>query len=337
MNLGEKLKQLRRLRGVTQKELAGNFLTRNMLSQIERGVAMPSYATIALLSKKLRVDPSYFFESSFSLEHYEILSALPQIKRCFSKGQFSLCLRLAEPFREIDSDELLWILSSASYHLGLDNFNHNDFEGAFFHFDCSLNYGRSCSLGSPYARQIEFYQSLMRHLQCGADFSLPSLLRGISDDPAFADYVSYIYLNGLLDNGQTEKASQLYDALRISDLNLRSHFNARLAASLLNFQRAKELLQQIILSKEDLPFPFLYADYFLSFPRRKNPDLTAPNDRLYSPGRLCLSYILWGVNVCHWEIRPCCCEIRGKGRRCASTVPRRSRPPRSARISRWAL
>ncbi len=132
MNLGEKLKQLRRLRGVTQKELAGDFLTRNMLSQIERGVAMPSYATIALLSKKLRVDPSYFFESSFSLEHYEILSALPQIKRCFSEGQYSLCLRLAEPFREIDSDELLWILSSASYHLGLDNFNHNDFEGAFF-------------------------------------------------------------------------------------------------------------------------------------------------------------------------------------------------------------
>lgn len=174
MNLGEKLKQLRRLRGVTQKELAGNFLTRNMLSQIERGVAMPSYATIALLSKKLRVDPSYFFESSFSLEHYEILSALPQIKRCFSEGQYSLCLRLAEPFREIDSDELL---------------------------------------------------------------------------------------NGLLDNGQTEKASQLYDALRIGDLNLRSHFNARLAASLLNYQRAKELLQQIILSKEDLPFPFLYSVY----------------------------------------------------------------------------
>lgn len=54
MNLGEKLKQLRRLRGVTQKELAGDFLTRNMLSQIERGVAMPSYATIALLSKKAK-------------------------------------------------------------------------------------------------------------------------------------------------------------------------------------------------------------------------------------------------------------------------------------------
>lgn len=48
---------------------------------------------------------------------------------------------------------------------------------------------------------------------------------------------------------------------RISDLNLRSHFNARLAASLLNYQRAKELLQQIIRSKEDLPFPFLYSVY----------------------------------------------------------------------------
>lgn len=46
MNLGEKLKQLRRLRGVTQKELAGNFLTRNMLSQIERGVAMPDRKSV---------------------------------------------------------------------------------------------------------------------------------------------------------------------------------------------------------------------------------------------------------------------------------------------------
>lgn len=261
MNLGEKLKQLRSLRGITQKELAGDFLTRNMLSQIERGVAFPSYATIALLSEKLRIDPSYFFESSFSLEHYEVLSALPEIKHCFSEGQYSLCLRLAESFQNIDNDELLWILSSASYHLGLDNFNHNNFHDAFFYFDHSLNYGRLCSWGNPYAHQIEFYQSIIRHFQCGAEFSLPSLLSKISDDAAFADYVSYIYLNRLLDNGQPEKASQLYDALRISDLNLRSHFNARLAASMLNYQRAKELLQQIILSKEELPFPFLNAVY----------------------------------------------------------------------------
>lgn len=43
MNLGEKLKQLRRLRGVTQKELAGNFLTRNYEGAYRCAVAKRRY------------------------------------------------------------------------------------------------------------------------------------------------------------------------------------------------------------------------------------------------------------------------------------------------------
>ena len=42
MNLGEKIKKIRILRKKTQKELAGDKITRNMLSQIESGKARPN-------------------------------------------------------------------------------------------------------------------------------------------------------------------------------------------------------------------------------------------------------------------------------------------------------
>ena len=42
MNLGEKIKNLRISKNITQSALSGAKITRNMLSQIENGKAMPS-------------------------------------------------------------------------------------------------------------------------------------------------------------------------------------------------------------------------------------------------------------------------------------------------------
>ena len=53
MTIGEKIKHYRLKQGLTQSQLAGNFITRNMLSQIENGTANPSLATIEYLTKKL--------------------------------------------------------------------------------------------------------------------------------------------------------------------------------------------------------------------------------------------------------------------------------------------
>ena len=42
MNIGEKIKRLRTAKLMTQADLVGDVITRNMLSQIENGVANPS-------------------------------------------------------------------------------------------------------------------------------------------------------------------------------------------------------------------------------------------------------------------------------------------------------
>ena len=46
MTLGEKLRRTRMEKGLTQAEVAGDRITRNMLSQIENDVASPSVGTL---------------------------------------------------------------------------------------------------------------------------------------------------------------------------------------------------------------------------------------------------------------------------------------------------
>jgi len=58
MTLGERIKEARLRRKLTQQELAGDLITRNMLSQIENNIAMPSMRTLAHLAKSLEVSMS---------------------------------------------------------------------------------------------------------------------------------------------------------------------------------------------------------------------------------------------------------------------------------------
>ncbi|MBO4399366.1 MAG: helix-turn-helix transcriptional regulator [Lachnospiraceae bacterium] len=53
--LGKIIKDARLAKKMTQSEVVGTFITRNMLSQIESGVAVPSIKTLEYLSRKLDI------------------------------------------------------------------------------------------------------------------------------------------------------------------------------------------------------------------------------------------------------------------------------------------
>ncbi len=56
--LGQRLKEARLVKQLTQAEVSGDFITRNMLSQIENGLAIPSMSTLAYLSDILEIPMS---------------------------------------------------------------------------------------------------------------------------------------------------------------------------------------------------------------------------------------------------------------------------------------
>ena len=62
MELGKRLRQARLDAGLSQRQLCGSEITRNMLSQIENGTARPSMDTLRYLATRLEKPVSYFLD-----------------------------------------------------------------------------------------------------------------------------------------------------------------------------------------------------------------------------------------------------------------------------------
>lgn len=91
---GEKIKNLRRGLGLTQAEIAGEEITRNMLSQIENGVANPSISTLTYLAKKLNVPVEYLISETDDLSAFMRISKRKSIDDAFCSGEYEKCLKL---------------------------------------------------------------------------------------------------------------------------------------------------------------------------------------------------------------------------------------------------
>lgn len=64
MEMGEKIKQARLEAGLTQRQLCGDVITRNMLSLIENGASRPSMDTLKYLAGQLGKSVSFFLEET---------------------------------------------------------------------------------------------------------------------------------------------------------------------------------------------------------------------------------------------------------------------------------
>ena len=91
--LGQKIRALRQSRGMTQSALAGDSITRNMLSLIESGNAAPSLHTLIELSRRLEVPVGYFFAvNEAESSQFEKLSILPGLYSSFQNRDYRSCL-----------------------------------------------------------------------------------------------------------------------------------------------------------------------------------------------------------------------------------------------------
>jgi len=68
LSLGKKIKDLRKELKMTQSELAGDEMTKSMLSQIENDIAMPSMKNLQFLAARLGKPTSYFLDENSGLE-----------------------------------------------------------------------------------------------------------------------------------------------------------------------------------------------------------------------------------------------------------------------------
>lgn len=169
MELGEKLRQARILAGLSQRQLCGDEITRNMLSQIESGKARPSMTTLQYLAARLDKPISYFLEDGGSSPSD---TALETARNAFAQRNYQQALDALGDCRTKTE------------------------ETAYLEYLCLLELGKSaCSEGKlPYARQLlqkacaieTVYKTLPMEqegqlllLEAGSDGEIPSQERSL--------------------------------------------------------------------------------------------------------------------------------------------------------------
>jgi transcriptional regulator with XRE-family HTH domain len=116
-SIGEKIKDQRKRLGLTQTEVAGEKITRNMLSLIESGKTVPSIDVLDYLAERLGLTLSYILAPEEEAVTYEKQMLLPAVKALFASGEYDACIENVERISGLD-DELCYILAYSHFYRG---------------------------------------------------------------------------------------------------------------------------------------------------------------------------------------------------------------------------
>ncbi|MBQ9735502.1 MAG: helix-turn-helix transcriptional regulator [Clostridia bacterium] len=120
MTLGQKIREERRARGWTQSELAGEEITRNMLSRIESGAALPSLPTLTYLADRFGLPAGYFLTEGEDRIAHEKLLHFPAILAAYRAKNYKEAVRLyRRDFTESD-DELAFVVANSALYCTRD-------------------------------------------------------------------------------------------------------------------------------------------------------------------------------------------------------------------------
>ena len=127
VELGKRIKEARLARKMTQSDVVGDFITRNMLSQIESGNATPSVKTLTYLAKVLQLPVNYLLPDELETPDEpdsgpasEEFGALVTMKSAFGRGNYAAAVEAALPYANSGSviyDEACAVLAMSYMEL----------------------------------------------------------------------------------------------------------------------------------------------------------------------------------------------------------------------------
>ena len=135
--IGKKIRNLRKEKGLTQAELAKNKITRNMLSQIESGIALPSLETLEYIAENLKVPTEYLISSGDDLAYYEKKAVIDKIYRAYEAKGYEACLGYLNTLVHTDN-EISFIRANVHFELGKKSLFSGALISAKEHFTESL-------------------------------------------------------------------------------------------------------------------------------------------------------------------------------------------------------
>ena len=111
--LGRRIKEIRLAKKMTQSEVVGNYITRNMLSQIESGLATPSMRTLEYIAYALDVSLSTLLLD----EDNDAISVLTYAKQALKERRYDDAIYYSTQLPLELEDEAVALLARAHLEL----------------------------------------------------------------------------------------------------------------------------------------------------------------------------------------------------------------------------
>ena len=196
MNIGKKIKEIRTNKLMTQSDIAGTQISRNMLSLIENGKADPSLTTVLYVAQRLNVPAGLLLCDEEEELVYKKMDAVPNIKRAYAAGEWRMCEELCRDFYEgsprRDDDELNLILAECHVGLAKENLWLGRLHAVASHLDQALEFAsqtiyRTEHISAVTSIYFRYIGSIASSLY--SDVELPSGGERIAAGDEFCRYV----------------------------------------------------------------------------------------------------------------------------------------------------
>ncbi len=259
MTIGQRIKQLRRRKQMTQSDLVGETVSRNMLSLIENDRALPSLQTLEAIAARLKTSPAFLLADAAEQTALMRLSRMADIRLAYEKENYRICADLCHRLYEEGAQrdpEIDLILSESLCEMAREEFMNDRVRDACHLFDSALQYAsKTCYYTDHIVASATLYFEYMGMLS-------PSLLsENLEDVPVVSwekasqrDVVGR-YIFALLSEAaewHPTKGDPAWTKL------LSTHIQARYHLSAGAYEQAGRELHDILNGEELLPGVIMY-------------------------------------------------------------------------------
>lgn len=193
MTLGQKIRALRKEKGWTQTTLAGEEITRNMLSRIESDDALPSLPTLLYLAERLSVPAGYFLSDTTTLFAVKKEEAFPAIKSWYSRGNYAEVVRLyRRDFTETD-DEIAYVVAESAIQCAKESLHRGNLKAATEYIQLARELSAKTVYNNPrFSALITLLENTVENIQMPRFALTGSNYEALTNDAVWEDLYHYL-------------------------------------------------------------------------------------------------------------------------------------------------
>ena len=254
--IGERIRLERLKHNMTQSQLSGDVITRNMLSLIESGAALPSVETLIHIANTLDIPVgSLFAEDDKEEALYTKIQTVSKAKSLFASGKYEECADLCKTV--LFDDEMTFIAAECELRQAENEMKSLTLKSAGERLETALALSsNSVYTSKDFEGTVKSYQYFIKCAASEIDADeIGRLSRLPSRIPASA--YSFMTLLSLLDKGKLEEAQTLAAAYPFMTVNEATYFKAAILLRSMKTAKASELLR-VLYEKEELSFILKY-------------------------------------------------------------------------------